>query len=83
MGHLHHRQRTLSRLAKLPQVGVASPDQVLSVVEAHGIWSSGIGYVDAHLVASTLLVKGATLWTRDRRLAAVAERLSVAYQPLH
>lgn len=38
----------------------------------------GIGYVDAHLLAATMLTADATLWTRDKRLAAVAVRLRLA-----
>jgi hypothetical protein len=38
----------------------------------------GIGYVDVHLLASTRLTAGSSLWTRDKRLSSVAERLGVA-----
>nr|MBW4036397.1 type II toxin-antitoxin system VapC family toxin [Pseudomonadota bacterium] len=38
----------------------------------------GIGYIDAHLLASTLLTPDAALWTRDRRLHAAAQRLGLA-----
>lgn len=38
----------------------------------------GIGYVDAHLLAAVRLTHGSGLWTRDRRLGAVAQRLGVA-----
>ena len=38
----------------------------------------GIGYVDAHLLASAALGGDTTLWTRDRRLAAVAEDLALS-----
>jgi predicted nucleic acid-binding protein len=38
----------------------------------------GIGYVDVHLLASALL-SGTALWTRDKRLAAVATDLGIAF----
>jgi hypothetical protein len=38
----------------------------------------GIGYVDAHLLASVKLTDDARLWTRDGRLAAAAARLDLA-----
>jgi len=34
----------------------------------------GIGYTDAHLLASILLDPRAALWTRDKRLRAAAEK---------
>jgi hypothetical protein len=53
---------------------------VLRLISRAELAGSGIGYVDAHLVASTLLMPGSRLWTRDKKLRAVAERLSIAAQ---
>jgi hypothetical protein len=36
-----------------------------------------------HLLAATRLTPGAALWTRDKRLAATAEPLSLAANILH
>jgi len=41
----------------------------------------GVGYIDAHLLASVRLSADARLWTRDRRLLGVAEALGVAIRP--
>jgi predicted nucleic acid-binding protein len=38
----------------------------------------GIGYIDAHLLASSRLA-GAALWTRDKRLHVVATKLALAH----
>jgi hypothetical protein len=40
----------------------------------------GIGFVDVHLLASAALAVPARLWTRDRRLAAVAIELDLAWE---
>jgi hypothetical protein len=37
----------------------------------------GIGFADAHLLAAVKLTPGVRLWTRDRRLATVADRLGL------
>jgi hypothetical protein len=37
-----------------------------------------LGYVDVHLLASSRLTSDTLLWTFDRRLHAVADRLSLA-----
>ena len=47
-------------------------------MDRHGIAGEGIGYVDACLLAATALGDGLRLWTRDKRLRAVAERLGLA-----
>jgi predicted nucleic acid-binding protein len=43
------------------------------------LFGRGIGYVDAQLLAATMLTDDAQLWTRDRRLRSAAERLGTAY----
>jgi predicted nucleic acid-binding protein len=47
------------------------------LVDRQKLSGSGIGLIDAHLIASTLLDAGDLLWTKDRRLAVVAERLGI------
>ncbi len=41
----------------------------------------GIGYLDGHLLAAVALRKSARLWTRDKRLHAVAASLNLAWLP--
>lgn len=72
LGNLSGRTDLLRLLGGLPQASVASDDEVLTLIESQHLFGRGIGYVDAHLLAATLLTPDARLWTRDRRLAAVA-----------
>jgi len=44
--------------------------------ERHALYGKGIGYVDVHLLAAVALTQGAKLWTRDKRLNAVADDLA-------
>jgi predicted nucleic acid-binding protein len=46
-------------------------------IEAQALMGRGLGYLDAHLLASTLIGR-ARLWTRDRRSRQVATDLAVA-----
>lgn len=78
LGNLGQRQVILSSLRRLPQAAVATDEEVLLFIERNNLAGLGIGYVDAHLLASTRLSPGATLWTRDRRLSKVAEGLGLA-----
>ncbi|ASV88297.1 putative pilT domain protein (plasmid) [Ochrobactrum quorumnocens] len=44
----------------------------------------GIGYTDAHLLASVLLDRRTSLWTRDKRLKVAAEKADARlYEPFH
>ena len=57
---------------------MASAGEVLGFIASHALYGIGIGYVDAHLLASARLTPGSTLWTLDKSLAAAALRLGVA-----
>lgn len=76
-GNLRQRAKILALLAGLPQAMVAAHDEVMALIDRHRLMGRGIGYVDAHLLAGTLLTVGARLWTRDLRLAAIAGQLGV------
>ena len=66
------RNRTiLAHLQLLPYATVATHDEALAMIEQHKLMVRGVRFVDVHLLASAKLSK-ATLWTRDKRLAAIA-----------
>ena len=77
LGSLGARRGAILRdLGKLHALDVVVDGEVLAMIERRGLGGSGIGWVDAHLLASALAAP-AELWTRDRRLAKVASRLHV------
>jgi len=78
MGSFKRRDLLLSELGDLPSAKIAQHDEVLHFVSKHTLFGSGIGYIDAHLLATVRLMPGTLLWTRDRRLLEVASRLSLA-----
>jgi predicted nucleic acid-binding protein len=62
----------------------ASPDEVLSFIEHHGLHGKGIGCIDVHLLASVALTPGARLWTRDAKLRKTATMLGHSHpEPAH
>lgn len=79
-GHLRQRQQVLGLLSHLPGAPVADHHEVLSFVERHRLAGSGVGWIDAHLLASTRLA-GTRLWTFDGRLRTAARRAGVLGQP--
>jgi predicted nucleic acid-binding protein len=78
LGYLEPRSLILDDLRTMPQVLIASHEEVLDFIDQHRLFGFGIGYVDAHLLAAARLTTGVTLWTRDKRLHGVAHRLGVA-----
>lgn len=79
-GNLRKRAEVLALLQDLPQAPVARNAEVLFFIEQHRLMGRGIGYIDAHLLAAATLADPARLWTRDRRLAAVASDLRLVYE---
>ena len=76
-GTLRNRSQVLELLQGLPAATVASDAEVLLLIERDRLMGQGIGYVDAHLLASARL-SHCRLWTQVRRLAAVAEKQGLA-----
>lgn len=74
------RAQTLTDLASLQPARQASAGEVLDFIEREHLFGLGCGIVDMHLLASTLITQGARLWTLDKRLDLLAERLGVAHR---
>jgi predicted nucleic acid-binding protein len=77
MGNPHNRRGIFRLLDQLPQMQAATDAEVLEFVEHNRLYGIGIGYIDAHLLASVRLDPNATIWTRDRRMAKTAETLGI------
>jgi predicted nucleic acid-binding protein len=77
LDNLRRRDVVLGALRQLPRAVVASDEEVLGFIAAARLFGRGIGYVDAHLLAAARLTPDARLWTRDRRLRAVAAQLDL------
>jgi predicted nucleic acid-binding protein len=81
LGSLKNRQQKLGAMDSLRKVKVAQMIEVRSMIEAHALYSKGIGLTDAHLIAACLLTPGTQLWTRDRNLETVANALGILFSP--
>ena len=79
-GNLRDRNHVLDLLRSLPAATVATDVEVLRLIEQEQLMGRGIGYVDAHLLASARLSR-CRLWTDDRRLRNLALELGVGMQP--
>lgn len=79
LGRLRERGRILDHLDALPHLPLAEPEEVRALVERRALFGRGIGYVDVSLLASCLLAPGTRLWSRDRKLHAVATETGIAF----
>lgn len=77
--NLRNRASILSLLQDLPSADLVEHGEALAFIDTHALHGRGIGYVDIHLLASTVL-SGMTLWTEDKRLAGIAKGLRVSYR---
>ena len=73
-GSLKNRADILALLRHLPGAPMLEHHEILRFVEAYRLMSTGLGWIDVHLLAAARLARVA-LWTLDRRLAKVAVRL--------
>lgn len=80
-GNLANRNDVLRYLSRLPRILLATDDEVLFFIERHRLMGTGIGYIDAHLLTASVLQGATQLWTRDRRVMAVADELGIRFTP--
>lgn len=78
LGNFRNQVAVISAIMKLPQAPVIFHGELLHFVNREALSGSGIGYVDAHLLAAARIRQGAALWTRDKSLHAAAEKLGLA-----
>lgn len=78
-GNLKNRKELLTLLQSLPMVSAVTSDELLYFIERHKLMGAGIGFVDAHLLASAQLSR-VLLWTSDKRLNSAAIDLGLAYR---
>ena len=77
-GNLKGRAIILSFLQLLPMSIEAEHLEVLTFIEKNRLMGKGIGYVDAHLMASAVLTN-VPIWTFDKKLSQVADGLHIKY----
>jgi predicted nucleic acid-binding protein len=73
------REKLLAEYTVMRQAALIANAEVVEFVRYHKINGRGIGWIDAHLLASAI-VASSRLWTADRPLAAVAQDIGVAYR---
>ena len=78
-GNLANRTRTLRMLDRLPEARRAVSSEVRAAIETQALSGRGVGFVDMHLFVSARLTPDTLLWSRDRRLLALASAAGIAF----
>ena len=73
------RKPLLADYALMHQAPVVPHREVVDFVRQRRLHGRGIGWIDAHLLASALVGR-TSLWTADPRLADVATELGINYE---
>lgn len=72
------RRRFLALYQQMQHAKMVAHEEVVEMVNARRLHGRGIGWIDAHLLASALIER-IQLWTADPRLARVAGELGISY----
>jgi predicted nucleic acid-binding protein len=80
IGDTGGRRKLLAAYEQMHQATTVPHAEVVDFVRERRLHGHGAGWVDVHLLASTI-VGQYRLWTADPRLAALAEKFGVSYTP--
>lgn len=81
LGNLPRWEATMARLCALPRAEPLPEEVFMSAVGELALQGSGLGLVDAHLLAWAHAAPGRSLWSRDRRLRDRAAAAGIAWGP--
>ena len=76
-GSIKNRVEILNLMQSLPTLEILEHDEVMYFLEQHQFYAKGIGWVDLHLLAASMLFSK-PIWTKDKRLRKLAQDLGTA-----
>ena len=79
LGNIPKRKSFLSLIENLPLCTQATNEEVTFLIEENKLHGKGIGYIDAHILASAI-ISAAPLWTLDKRLDSISKKLKPTNQ---
>lgn len=79
-GNLRNRRLILELLSALPHALKTTDDETVFFIEERSLHGRSLGLIDVHLLASTVVLGNARLWTLDSKLQQSAEKLGISYE---
>ena len=79
LGSIRSGDKVVANLLQLPSISAVDQNELLVFIEVKKLSGTGIGFLDASLLASAAVAQ-VQFWTSDRNAAAIALRLGVAFQ---
>ncbi|MEM1020397.1 MAG: type II toxin-antitoxin system VapC family toxin [Pseudomonadota bacterium] len=79
LGSLQNRTTVLTLLDTLKALPKAQDNEVRLMIEKQSLFSRGIGWVDAHLIAAAQLASPMLIWTRDKRFGEICDELGIGF----
>jgi predicted nucleic acid-binding protein len=77
-GNISNRDEIIYLLQALSYTLSISHEEILDFISNRHLYGKGLGYIDIHLLASSL-ISNVKLWTRDKKLNQVAKELNISY----
>ena len=75
-----NRRAIVAMLAELESTPLATPGEILELIERRSLYGRGCGFIGVSLLASAPLSDQTLIWTLDKSLASVATELNRAYR---
>ena len=79
IGDRSSRSKLLAQYEHIQQANTIPHHSVVAFVKDRKLNGRGIGWIDVHLLASTLVMR-CQLWTADQKLSSVAKELGVDFR---
>lgn len=79
IGDTGGRKQLLHDYEQMHQAPVVAHDDIVAFVRDRRLHGRGVGWIDAHLLASALIGR-LQLWTMDQRLSVLAAELGIGYR---
>ena len=77
MGNIRPLDKVIALLASLPRLEPVGEAKFYDYVIGNSLNGTGLGFVDAHLIAAAKQNDAIIIWTRDKRFAVQARRLGI------
>jgi predicted nucleic acid-binding protein len=78
-GNFKNRNEIFALLSNLPAITTISTDEYFVFIEKNKLYGSGLGFVDIHLLASSLISQ-CTIYTKDKNLLSAAHSFNIGYR---